>query len=249
MIRTLNFDNQNIRTFTDEKGEIWFVVKDIFEVFNVPWAGTASVDFIRAEWKSVREFKNSAGVIQRFICVSEAGMYELAVMGDTPEIGKFNSWMLNTIMKSIRKDLAYIEDSNTPKLMIALRNLSSQTAEIKTMTNSSNITPPGVTPVVPTPSVKPETVIAQTTEKVMNDATNKVPDAVEALFNDRKRTLKSVRILTEIYKAGKDGILMSDLIKNLNEGTPYVATWIFDDMPVKKEGPHGKKKFIWTGAF
>ena len=109
-----NFGNQEIRTVTDEHGEIWFVANDVcaaLELANPRDALTAHVD---PEDVGRRDTLTSGGK-QLTNHVNESGLYAL-IFGSRKESAKrFKRWVTSEVLPAIRKDGYYVANENLQK--------------------------------------------------------------------------------------------------------------------------------------
>ena len=86
--------------------EPWFVAKDVCGVLGITWSGH-TLDQIPDEWKGSVSFTTPGGN-QRFVAISEAGLYKLAFRCNSSEkADKFTNWVAGEVLPSIRKTGGY----------------------------------------------------------------------------------------------------------------------------------------------
>ena len=96
-----------IRTMTDEKGEPWFVGKDVAKMLgykNVPDAISKHVDI---EDKGVAKC-DTLGGNQKTTIVNESGLYSLILSSKLPQAKAFKRWVTSEVLPQIRKTGGYI---------------------------------------------------------------------------------------------------------------------------------------------
>ena len=112
-LAVFSFGNQEIRTATDEHGEIWFVANDVcaaLELANPRDALTAHVD---PEDVGRRDTLTPGGK-QLTNHVNESGLYAL-IFGSRKESAKrFKRWVTSEVLPAIRKNGYYVANAAKP---------------------------------------------------------------------------------------------------------------------------------------
>ena len=96
-----------IRTLTDEKGEPWFVGKDVAEILGYTNASKALTDHVDNDDKLNNETLSSLGQRGGWL-INESGLYSLILSSKLPTAKKFKKWVTSEVLPSIRKNGAYI---------------------------------------------------------------------------------------------------------------------------------------------
>ena len=105
-LATFNFGNQEIRTATDEHGEVWFVANDICAALGLANPRKALADHVDAEDVTQKNTPTSGGN-QQLNHVNESGLYAL-IFGSRKESAKrFKRWVTSEVLPAIRKDGYY----------------------------------------------------------------------------------------------------------------------------------------------
>ena len=111
-LAVFSFGNQEIRTATDEHGEIWFVANDVcaaLELANPRDALTAHVD---PEDVGRRDTLTPGGK-QLINHVNESGLYAL-IFGSRKQSAKlFKRWVTSEVLPAIRKTGQYVAEAPT----------------------------------------------------------------------------------------------------------------------------------------
>lgn len=117
-LEVFNYGNKQIRTVRDDKGEVWFVAKDVAEVLEYSEATISNMEKTTAHvpeiWKG-RERIPTPGGVQKMLCLSEQGVYFFLGRSDKPKALPFQMWLAGEVVPQIRQTGAYVSDS-------ALRN-------------------------------------------------------------------------------------------------------------------------------
>lgn len=118
-VQPFKFKDHEVRTVTDEKGEPWFVAKDVCAVLGI--ANVANVmSRIPDAQKGVRQMDTLGGT-QRISIISEAGLYRLVMRSDKPEAEPFIDWVTSEVLPTIRRTGGYIQAApeETPEEIMA----------------------------------------------------------------------------------------------------------------------------------
>lgn len=96
------FTDKEVRTATDELGEVWFVAKDVFEALDVEWKGGYSLQGAPEEWKGVRYLRTPKGQ-QEAIFISEPAVYRTIFRSEKPKAIEFANWVCSEVLPALRK--------------------------------------------------------------------------------------------------------------------------------------------------
>jgi len=107
-IEIYNFENDNIRIFGTYDNP-FFVVKDICDILDLSNV-TNAMRNIPDKWKgSLQVIKsNSTSRDQAMLTVNESGLYKLIMRSNKPIAQKFQEWVCEEVLPSIRKKGQYI---------------------------------------------------------------------------------------------------------------------------------------------
>ena len=107
-----DFNDYNIRTFTDKNGEIWFIAQDISKVLEIKNISDAVKDFDSDEKDIV--LNDTLGGKQEMLVLSESGLYSLLIRSRKPVARPFQKWLTKKVLPSIRKTGKYeLENSQS----------------------------------------------------------------------------------------------------------------------------------------
>ena len=96
-----------IRTMTDEKGEVFFVGKDVAEVLGYSDPQKALKMHVDDEDKLTRQIVVS-GQRRNIIFINESGLYSLILSSKLPSAKAFKRWVTSEVLPQIRKTGGYI---------------------------------------------------------------------------------------------------------------------------------------------
>ena len=105
-LATFSFGNQEVRTATDEHGEVWFVANDICAALEMGNPSQALKTHVDAEDLQRMETLTPGGN-QLINHINESGLYAL-IFGSRKESAKrFKRWVTSEVLPAIRKDGYY----------------------------------------------------------------------------------------------------------------------------------------------
>jgi len=102
---SFEFESNQLRTMVDEKGELWFVAKDVCNVLQHSNVSVAC-KIVDADEKGIRKVYTLGGE-QDILCVNESGFYILVIRSNKPQAKKFRKWVTREVLPSIRKTGQY----------------------------------------------------------------------------------------------------------------------------------------------
>ncbi|MCS5698911.1 Bro-N domain-containing protein [Cyanobium sp. FGCU-52] len=114
-----DFEGRQIRVFTDEQGEPWFVAADVCHVLGIgnPRQAMTRLD---DDEKGVIS-TDTPGGLQPVASVNEPGLYTLVLGSRKPEARRFKRWVTHEVLPAIRRTGSY----TVPGLATAPAPLSS----------------------------------------------------------------------------------------------------------------------------
>ena len=116
-----------IRTVSDEKGEPWFIGKDVATVLGYSNVRDALCKHVDKEDKGVANC-DSLGGRQKTTIINESGLYSLILSSKLPRARAFKRWVTSEVLPQIRRTGGYIplaaEDDEKTILAKAVRILN-----------------------------------------------------------------------------------------------------------------------------
>jgi len=100
-----DFNGLKVRTATDERGEPWFMAKDVCDALELANSRKAISDFDNEDLMSL--VVTSGGQKREMNFVSEAGLYQLIFKSRKEEAKAFKRWVTKEVLPSIRKTGGY----------------------------------------------------------------------------------------------------------------------------------------------
>lgn len=114
-LTTFNFNQVNVRTITDEQGDVWFVAADVCKVLEI---GNVSQAMTRLDADDKGDVNtnvaSSNGVTQKrsLTIINESGLYSLILASRKPSANRFKKWVTSEILPSLRETHNLIEALN-----------------------------------------------------------------------------------------------------------------------------------------
>jgi len=100
------FDDRAVRTVVDDKGEVWFVGKDVATVLGYADTVNALKQHCRGVVKR-HPILDSLGRSQDVRIISEPDLFRLVVNSKLPDAERFERWVFEDVLPAIRKTGGY----------------------------------------------------------------------------------------------------------------------------------------------
>ena len=97
-----------IRTMVDEKGEPWFVGKDVAKMLGYKKSRNALMAHVDADDKKDALIQGTLGGPQNMTIINESGLYSLILASKLPQAKAFKRWVTSEVLPQIRKTGGYI---------------------------------------------------------------------------------------------------------------------------------------------
>ena len=104
-VAKFHFEDNLVRTITDDFGEVWFVAKDVCDVLGLtnPTEALKALD----EDSVTSETLRSGGQGREMNCISESGLYTMIIRSNKPQAKPFRRWVTHDVLPAIRKTGSY----------------------------------------------------------------------------------------------------------------------------------------------
>lgn len=109
-----SFDSLAVRTFADDAGEPWFCAKDVCDVLGYTNSRKAIADHCRAKGVTNRDTLTEGG-FQALSFINEGNLYRLIIKSRKPEAERFESWVCDEVLPTIRKTGQYVAPRFRPE--------------------------------------------------------------------------------------------------------------------------------------
>ena len=114
-LAVFSFGNHEIRTVSDEHGEVWFVANDICAALELENPRDALAKHVDSEDVAKRDVTDSLGRQRLTNHVNESGLYAL-IFGSRKESAKrFKRWVTSEVLPAIRKKGYYVANEDLQK--------------------------------------------------------------------------------------------------------------------------------------
>ena len=100
------FEEQLVRCRLDERGEPWFVAKDVALALGYQWKGISTIGHVPEEWRGVYSVQTPSGT-QPMLTLSEQGLYFVVARSDKPRALPFQKWLAGEVLPSLRRTGRY----------------------------------------------------------------------------------------------------------------------------------------------
>ncbi len=112
-ILTKTFEGNNIRV-TTVGSEVYFVGKDVAEVLGYSNTRDAIANHVWDEYKGVAKIDTLGGT-QEMLVINEQGVYQLVFGSKKPEARRFQRWVIEEVLPSIRQTGGYSIKPTSPQ--------------------------------------------------------------------------------------------------------------------------------------
>ena len=119
------FDYKNlgsVRTFVDERGEVWFCRKDVCEILNIKEGHRLQERLNEKGCHTMTVLTN--GGPQNIVFINEPNLYETIFKSRKPEAEDLKRWVFNEVLPSIRKTGMYIPDTKEGLTTAAMQTIT-----------------------------------------------------------------------------------------------------------------------------
>lgn len=111
-IQTFNFHSNEVRTATDQNGDIYFCLADVANVLEL---GNANVSRFQLDEKGVHKmYTPTNGGTQELTFISEPNLYRVIFRSNKEQAKQFQDWVFNEVLPTIRKTGAYVSEPQQP---------------------------------------------------------------------------------------------------------------------------------------
>jgi len=106
--------SKEVRVIQDEKGEPWWVAKDVCDILGIDNVSMA-LSRLDEDEVNLTDITDSLRRIQKTSIINEPGLYSLILSSKKPEAKPFKRWITHKVLPSIRKTGSYqiSQDINT----------------------------------------------------------------------------------------------------------------------------------------
>lgn len=104
-LQVYQFKENPVRIEVDEKGEPWFVAKDVCKILHIANT-TRAISGLDSDEKGLHSM-NTPGGMQIMSMITEAAVYKLTMLSRKSEAKEFQRWVTHDVLPSIRKTGSY----------------------------------------------------------------------------------------------------------------------------------------------
>ena len=127
------FSANEVRTATDEHGEVWFCAKDVCSALDIQWSGRGNtLRSMPEQWVMVSHHETIKGE-RETIFVNEAALYKMIFRSSKPQAEEFANWVCSEVLPALRKQgyFGLVKDADQIKYTNLLMNLLDRLTKTK----------------------------------------------------------------------------------------------------------------------
>lgn len=114
-VQFFNYENNQVRSLRKDDGSIWFVNADVCNILDLKNPSKAA-SILKDSQKDDITLSDTVGKKQGYTIISETGLYKLVLKSRKKEAEKFQDWICEQVLPSIRKTGSY-NSQEQPKVM------------------------------------------------------------------------------------------------------------------------------------
>tara|TARA_R110002126_G_scaffold39767_2_gene117621 strand:- start:39780 stop:40292 length:513 start_codon:yes stop_codon:yes gene_type:complete len=135
------YQNQQVRTITDENEQTWFVGIDVCNILGYAMASNVIKDNLDEDERKLTNVADGSGQSRKSWTVNEFGLYSLVLTSSKPEAKTFKRWITHDVLPSIRKAGKYTTaeeqkyEADLQKLVSDIEVLKQKKEDAQKLTN------------------------------------------------------------------------------------------------------------------
>ena len=115
-IQTFNFTQAEVRTSTDKNGEPLFCLKDVASILNLQNHNQIVQNQLNKDGVCKIYLTDNLGRQQQVTFINEPNLYRVIFRSNKPEAVKFQNWIFEEVIPTIRKTGGYGKTENTVEI-------------------------------------------------------------------------------------------------------------------------------------
>lgn len=115
-LKVFMYNEQTVRTLFDEKGELFFVGKDVAEILGYQRPDNAIRNHVDDEDKAMHQI-SASGQMRNMLAINESGLYSLILSSKLPTAKQFKRWVTSEVLPNIRKHGAHMTSETIEKVL------------------------------------------------------------------------------------------------------------------------------------
>lgn len=115
-LKVFMYNEQTVRTLFDEKGELFFVGKDVAEILGYQRPDNAIRNHVDDEDKAMHQI-SASGQMRNMLAINESGLYSLILSSKLPTAKQFKRWVTSEVLPNIRKYGAHMTSETIEKVL------------------------------------------------------------------------------------------------------------------------------------
>lgn len=115
-LKVFMYNEQTVRTLFDEKGELFFVGKDVAEILGYQRPDNAIRNHVDDEDKAMHQI-SASGQMRNMLAINESGLYSLILSSKLPTAKQFKRWVTSEVLPNIRKHGTHMTSETIEKVL------------------------------------------------------------------------------------------------------------------------------------
>lgn len=134
------FNNADVRAFTDQDGEFWFVGVDVCNILEYKNPTDIIKKLLDEDERKLDYLTDSSGQKRKTWNINESGLYSLILTSTKPEAKVFKRWITHEVLPSLRKAGIYSTDGLARKNALIQELIKKIDKKNESLTDSKSVT-------------------------------------------------------------------------------------------------------------
>ena len=115
-LEVFNFESKEVRTKSNNNGDVWFRLKDVCEIFEIKNVSDCK-NRLNKNGVGNTDIIDSLGRTQKATFINESNLYKVIFQSRKPQAERFTEWVTGEVLPSIRKHGMYATEETIDKIL------------------------------------------------------------------------------------------------------------------------------------
>lgn len=114
-LEVFNFENKEVRTKSNNNGDVWFCLKDVCNILELTQPSKVKERLNQKDVLIIPTLTN--GGKQNLLFINESNLYKVIFQSRKPQAERFTEWVTSEVLPSIRKHGMYATEETIDKIL------------------------------------------------------------------------------------------------------------------------------------
>lgn len=115
-LAVFNFENKEVRTKSNNNGDVWFCLKDVCNILELTQPSKVKERLNQKDVLIIPTLTN--GGKQNLLFINESNLYKVIFQSRKPQAERFTEWVTSEVLPSIRKHGMYATEETIDKILL-----------------------------------------------------------------------------------------------------------------------------------